>query len=55
MSDKDKNQSGNRNGQSGQNSSNGKGSSQERSNTTREEWNKIDKKGQGAGDRPKRD
>lgn len=54
MSDKDKNQSGNKGGQSGQNSSNGKGSSQERSSTTKEEWNKIDKKGQGTGDRPKR-
>ena len=54
MSDKDKKQSGNKGDQNGQNSSNGKGSSQERSNTTREEWSKIDKKGQGTGDRPKR-
>jgi len=54
MSDKDKNQSGNKGGQNEQNGSNGKGTSQERSQTTREEWSKIDKKGHGAGDRPKR-
>jgi len=30
------------------------GGSQERSKTTKEEWSKIDKKGQGAGDRPKK-
>lgn len=68
MSDKDKNQSGNNKEQSTPKPSihieKGNGSSHERlerserterSQTTREEWNKIDKKGQGAGDRPKRD
>jgi len=49
MSDKDKNQSGNKGGQSD------KGSTQRQSDsTTSREWSKIDKKGQGTGDRPKR-
>jgi len=56
MSNKDKKQSGDKNQQN--NPRQGKyesgNESTKRSNTTREEWNKIDKKGQGAGDRPKR-
>lgn len=56
MSDKNKRQSGNKSDQDkprqrehGQ--SNGNSG---RSETTRKEWDKIDKKGHGAGDRPKR-
>jgi hypothetical protein len=56
MSDKDKNKSG---GQGEQRSSNNSGKSTGKSETGRlnesESWSKIDKKGQGAGDRPKRD
>lgn len=49
MSDKDKNQSGNKSGNVD------KGSTKRQSDsTTSKEWSKIDKKGQGAGDRPKR-
>ncbi|WP_157509929.1 hypothetical protein [Flavobacterium denitrificans] len=54
MSDKDKNQSGNKGKESNQSGKNANGSLQERSHTTKEQWSKIDKKGLGAGDRPKR-
>lgn len=56
MSDKDKNQSGNNGGQHNPRQGE-KPTSQERSErseTTRKEWDKIDKKGHGSGDRPKR-
>lgn len=53
MSDKDKKQS----GKNEQNRQGGNPTGQqrsERSETTRKEWDKIDKKGHGSGDRPKR-
>jgi hypothetical protein len=56
MSDKDKDK--NQSGKGEQNRQGGNPTSQERSErseTTRKEWDKIDKKGHGSGDRPKRD
>lgn len=56
MRDEDKRQSGNKSEQQNPRQG-GNPTSQERSErseTTRKEWDKIDKKGHGSGDRPKR-